>query len=129
MLGITRLVFNPQDGSSNMKKLLQNHKLLAILCPFFSIIALILSFALDEPIRELTRKTNSTIGYINFIFWILLCLIFWVAGYIYQLKGLFRKSESQKGFFIFGIVLNTLWSVVLATITTLIVLYILGSIH
>ena len=112
-----------------MKKLLQNHKLLAILCPVISIIALILAFALDEPIRELTRKTNSTIGYINFLFWLLLCIIFWVAGYVYQLKGIFGKYESKKVFFIVGFVLNILWTVVLAAISTIIILYIIGSIH
>ena len=112
-----------------MKKFLQNHKhkLLAILCPVFSITALILSFALDEFIRELTRKTDSTIGYISFAFWLLLCLIFGVAGYIYQLMGLIRKSETQKGFFIFGFVLNILWSVILAAISTIIILYIFES--
>ena len=39
-----------------MKRLLQNHKLMAVLCPVFSITTLILSFSLDEVIRELTRK-------------------------------------------------------------------------
>ena len=110
-----------------MKRLLQNHKLMAVLCPVFSITALILSFSLDEVVRELTRKSDSTIGYLSFAFWFILCLISCVAGYIYQVKGIIRKSESQKGFFIFGFILNILWSVILATILTVIFLYIFLS--
>ena len=100
---------------------------MAVLCPVFSITALILSFALDEVVRELTRKSDSAIGYLSFAFWFILCLIFCVAGYIYQLKGIIRKSESQKDFFIFGFVLNILWTIILAAISTIIILYVVGS--